>query len=122
MIADALCHRIDLCRPPHLIILVVLPVRVCIVIVHNINFFNISYKIFSNNWLPIIATRITVTVTPNGQIIGENAAKLSTTVGRVVKTHMSPTYGRWTEVPDELKERVWCIVSVSAFAFAYISI
>lgn len=52
----------------------------------------------------------------NGQPIGQEAAQLSSLIGRLVKTYVPPVYVVWTDVPSELKEKIWKEVSVSTCA------
>ena len=58
-----------------------------------------------------------ITFGENGQPIGDNLMQLSSKIGEVVRTYVSPIYLRWTKVPKELKEQVSEIVSVSACSF-----
>ena len=43
--------------------------------------------------------------------------RLSSKIGEVVRTYVSPIYLKWSDVPNELKELVWEIISVSACSF-----
>ncbi|XXG61698.1 hypothetical protein AAC387_Pa05g0242 [Persea americana] len=54
-----------------------------------------------------------VTFGENGQPIGGNSVQLSSKIGEVVRTYVSPIYLKWSDVPNELKELVWEIVSHS---------
>ncbi|XXG82199.1 hypothetical protein AAC387_Pa10g0197 [Persea americana] len=54
-----------------------------------------------------------VTSGENGQPIGGNSVQLSSKIGEVVRTYVSPIYLKWSDVPNELKELVWEIVSHS---------
>ncbi|RWR94899.1 ataxia telangiectasia mutated family protein [Cinnamomum micranthum f. kanehirae] len=54
-----------------------------------------------------------VTFGENGQPIGDNSVQLSSKIGEIVRTYVSPVYLKWTDVPNELKELVWEIVSHS---------
>eukprot|EP00268_Persea_americana_P035768 TRINITY_DN3525_c0_g1_i1.p1 TRINITY_DN3525_c0_g1~~TRINITY_DN3525_c0_g1_i1.p1 ORF type:complete len:265 (-),score=29.74 TRINITY_DN3525_c0_g1_i1:536-1330(-) len=51
--------------------------------------------------------RVVIPATP----IGQEAAQLSSLIGRLVKTYVPPIYAAWTDVPSELKEQIWKEVS-----------
>ncbi|RWR77220.1 hypothetical protein CKAN_00569900 [Cinnamomum micranthum f. kanehirae] len=52
-----------------------------------------------------------VTFSLSGQAIGPNAAKLSSAIGKVAKSNISPCTDNWSQVPILMKEHVWEIVS-----------
>ncbi|XXG85734.1 hypothetical protein AAC387_Pa11g0764 [Persea americana] len=54
-----------------------------------------------------------VTFGENGQPIGDNSVRLSSKIGEVVRTYVSPIYLKRSDVPNELKELVLEIVSHS---------
>ena len=58
-----------------------------------------------------------VTFNIDGQPIGDNAASLSTMIGRSVKNNILPSFDKWSNMPDVMKEKVWDIVTVSNCAF-----
>ncbi|XXG58736.1 hypothetical protein AAC387_Pa04g0972 [Persea americana] len=51
-----------------------------------------------------------VTFNIDGQPIGDNAASLSTMIGRSVKNNIPPSFDKWSNVPDVMKKKVWDIV------------
>ncbi|XXG41595.1 hypothetical protein AAC387_Pa01g2032 [Persea americana] len=52
-----------------------------------------------------------VTFNIDGQPVGDNAASLSTMIGRSVKNNIPPSFDKWANVPDVMKEKVWDIVT-----------
>lgn len=65
----------------------------------------------------VIGHLIKLRFNPAGQPIGPTAATFSTNIGRIVKTHVPPTYNSWKKVPQHLKEDVWKHVLVSVCPF-----
>ena len=58
-----------------------------------------------------------ITFGEHDQPIGPDAAQLSSLIGNLVRTYVSPIYEAWTNVPNEIKEQIWLGVIVSTFAF-----
>ncbi|XXG63713.1 hypothetical protein AAC387_Pa05g1836 [Persea americana] len=54
---------------------------------------------------------IPITFGENGQPIGQEAAQLSSLIGRLVKTYVPIVYVVWTDVPNETTEKIWKEVS-----------
>ena len=53
----------------------------------------------------------------DGQLMGDNVANLYTMIGLSVKNNILPSFDKWSNVPDVMKEKVWDIVTVSNYAF-----
>lgn len=48
-----------------------------------------------------------------GQPIGENAVKMQSSLGQIVREKVPITYNTWKHVPIDIKERVWEAVNVN---------
>ncbi|XXG82888.1 hypothetical protein AAC387_Pa10g0766 [Persea americana] len=48
-----------------------------------------------------------ITFGEHDQPIGPDAAQLSSLIGNLVRTYVSPIYEAWTNVPNEIKEQIW---------------
>ena len=59
---------------------------------------------------------IPITFGKNGQPIEQEAAQLSSLIGRLLKTYVPHIYVVWMDVPSEIKEKIWKEVSVSTCA------
>ncbi|XXG82399.1 hypothetical protein AAC387_Pa10g0358 [Persea americana] len=54
---------------------------------------------------------IPITFGKNGQLIEQEAAQLSSLIGRLLKTYVPHIYVVWMDVPSEIEEKIWKDVS-----------
>ncbi|XXG63868.1 hypothetical protein AAC387_Pa05g1963 [Persea americana] len=54
-----------------------------------------------------------VTFNIDGQPISDNVASLSTMIGRSMKNNIPPSFDKWSNVPNVMKEKMWDIVNAN---------
>ncbi|XP_026442010.1 uncharacterized protein LOC113341298 [Papaver somniferum] len=55
----------------------------------------------------IAKPKLMVNINEYGLLVGDNADKLATRAGKLVRTYCSVKYVSWTKVPDNYKDDVW---------------
>ncbi|XP_058070179.1 uncharacterized protein LOC131219183 isoform X2 [Magnolia sinica] len=63
-----------------------------------------------SNSAPGSTTKIKVSISPVGEITGDNKNQFTSFLGNVVRTHCPIAYKDWRLVPDTIKDNVWSTV------------